>query len=165
MSSGFYELAQVQSPEDYQVKDLQKINHMDIWSWVECFFLMSCFSAILVIAASDTWLAVVNEEILAEEKNPVCEWLIQLAPESCGYFIAGKICGTFLVLVTLCSLIRAKYRHAHLVIAAVALFQVGLLAYLFLSDPLVDDWINFAALIDRDEPSIIEVAFTVSACE
>ena len=162
MSSGFFELAQIRSPEDHQLKDLRKIDRLNIRRWLERVFLLSCFSAILVVAATDTWLAVVNEKILLEEKNPICEWLIQLAPESCGFFIAGKICGTFLVVATLCSLLRARYRYAHLVIAAVALFQVGLLAYLFLSDPNVDDWINFAALFDKDAPSIFQVAFTVA---
>ena len=149
MSSGLFEIAQIQSSEKSQPHDFRFVSRMNVWRWTDRIFLMCCFSAILFVAAADTWFAVVNERILLEEKNPVCEWLIRLAPESCSFFIAGKICGTLLVVATLYTLLRVRYRFARLVIAVVALFQLGLITYLCLADPLLNGWINFDVLFDE----------------
>ena len=157
MSSGFFELAQIQSPEECQTKDFQLVSKTIVWRWIDRIFLVSCFSIILTVAAADTWFAVINDEILVEEQNPVCEWLLHLAPEGCGCFIAGKICGAILVISILNALLRTNYRHGRLVIAAITLFQLGLLAYVCLSDPLLDDRINFHALFSEDELSIFKL--------
>ena len=108
---------------------------------------------IAFISAADTWLALINDNILNMEMNPLCTWLISIDADSCGWFVAGKTCGTLLVLVALLGLLQTKYRHARLVIGAVTLFQLGLLTYIYLSDPLMDNWINFQALFEDAESS------------
>ena len=145
MSSDVFELASIQSSEDNRR-----------FRWADRIFLVSCVCIIPFVSAADTWLAVINDIILYQEANPVCEWLIRLAPDSCCYFVAAKICGTLLVMSTLYILLRERYRHARMVIAAVALFQVGLLTYLFLSDPKMGDWINFSMLFDETELSFFD---------
>ena len=159
MSSNSIDLAPIKSSEKSQLKGYFFTAKLDVHRWLNQFFLVSCFGIITLISAADTWLAAANEMILNEEANPICAWLIQLAPENCSYFIAAKICGTLLVTSVLYTLVRAKYRHARLVIVSVTLFQIGLLAHLWLSDPLVDGWLNFHALFSEKEPSLIRVMF------
>ena len=124
-------------------------------------FLVTCFLTILFISAADTWFAVINDNILAAEMNPFCGWLLRLDANSCGFFIAGKACGLLIVFLTLFVLLRVKYRHARIVIAAVTLFQLGLFTHLCLSDPLIDGWINFQLLFDENERSIFSGVFDV----
>ena len=156
MSSDVFELASIQSSEDNRSADSRLNDETNYFRWVDRIFLVSCVCIIPFVSAADTWLAVINNLILNEEANPVCEWLIRLAPDSCCYFVAAKICGTLLVMSTLYILLRERYRHARMVIAAVALFQVGLLTYLFLSDPKIGDWINFSVLFDDTELSFFD---------
>ena len=120
-------------------------------------FLLGCFAVIAFISAADTWLALINDNILNMEMNPLCTWLISIDADSCGWFVAGKTCGTLLVLVALLGLLQTKYRHARLVICAVTLFQLGLLTYIYLSDPHMDGWLNFQALFDDTESSVFGI--------
>ena len=130
------------------------VDKATLYFWVDRFFLATCFIVILFVSAADTWFAALNANILNKEANPICLWLLQLDSNSCGYFLAGKTCGTLVVLTALFWLLRMKYKHARLIIGAVTLFQFFLLTYLFLSDPLMDNWINFELLGDNTEPSV-----------
>ena len=130
------------------------LSKASVYRWADQVFLVSCLVIIFLVSVADTWLAFSNDNILNVEVNPLCTWLLSIDAESCGYFVAGKICGTLLVLLTLLKLLRLKYRHARLVLAAVTIFQIGLLAYIFLSDPFTDGWFNFQALFDAGEPSV-----------
>ena len=135
----------------------QRVDIANVYRWADRFFLMSCFVVISFVSAADTWFAAMNGNILNMEMNPLCTWLLRIDADSCGCFVAGKACGTLLVLLALFCLLRSKYRHARLVVAAVTLFQLGLLTYLCLSDPLMDDWINFQALFDEGESSVFNI--------
>ena len=122
--------------------------------WADRIFLAGCFVVILFVSAADTWLAFANENILNMEKNLLCAWLLSMDADSCGFFIAGKACGALAVFLALLGLLRVRYQHARLVIAAVAMFQIGLLGYVCLSDPLLDGQINFQPLFDEGESSV-----------
>ena len=101
---------------------------------------------IAAVSMHDTYLAVIEEEILLMEKNPICVDLIRLDPEGLTFFILGKCIGTLAVIGTLAGLHWFNYTHAKIVTAAVALFQAFLLGYLHLSDPLMGGLPNFAVL-------------------
>ena len=154
MSSGYYEIAPSLPSEDCKHLGSQPVSRMNFSRWVEQFHLANCFIVILSVAIIDTWFAVVNDNIIAGEKNPICLWLLRLDPDSCSCFIGGKVLGALIVLSTLLILLRMKYQYARLVTTVVALFQLGLLMYLCLSDPQLDGWINFNALFDQTESSI-----------
>ena len=133
---------------------LYLVSKTRVYCWADQIFLVGCFALILFVSAADTWLAFVNDNILNVEKNLICTWLLSMDADSCKYFVAGKICGVLLVLLALLGLLRVKYRHARLVVGAVTMFQLGLMTYLCLSDPLMDDWINFQPLLDEAESSV-----------
>ena len=154
MSSDFIDLGSIQCHEECRPELFRFVDQANVSRWVDRCFLLSCFSIILLVSAADTWFAYLNEDIIFDEKNPICLWLLQMEPASCGCFVAGKICGTLLVLSISYSLLRAKYRHARTVIAAVTAFQLGLLAYLCLSDAQMNGWINLSLLFDEAETSI-----------
>lgn len=116
--------------------------------------LVLCFVTIAAISALDTWFAVANSSIMNLEKNPVCLALMQLEPQGFTCFIAGKSMGTLMVLLCLWALHHFSYKHAKLVTWCVALFQVGLLTYLTLSDPLFYGLPNFCLLFQETPDSI-----------
>ena len=154
MSSDLGNLVSAQSHEKNRSEFFRYAGPTNVSRWADRIVLLSCFSVILLISAADTWFAYMNQAIIFDEKNPICLWLLQMEPASCGCFIAGKICGTLLVLSILYSLLRAKYRHARMVIAAVTAFQLSLLAYLCLSDAQMNGWINLSLLFEETETSI-----------
>lgn len=117
-------------------------------------FLTLCFVTIAAISALDTWLAVANSTIMFVEKNPVCLALMRLEPQGFTCFVAGKSLGTVMVLVCLLALHRYSYRHAKLVTVCVALFQVGLLTHLILSDPHFYGLPNFSLLFQQNTDSL-----------
>ena len=157
MSSDFIDLGSIQCHEECRPELFRFVDQANVSRWADRCFLLSCFSIILLVSAADTWFAYANDAIIIVEKNPICLWLLQMQPASCGCFVAGKICGTMLVLSILYSLLRAKYLHARMVIAAVTVFQLYLLTYLFLSDPLLDGQLNFSLLFDETEMSIFQI--------
>ena len=156
MSSNYFEIVQAQFLEGCHPTAIGDVNRSNICIWADRVFLIGCFSVILFVSSVDTWFACANPNILIDEKNPLCKLLLDMAPGSRACFIAGKTVGTLLVLSTLYCLLCSNYQYARHVIAAVTLFQLGLLIYLYLSDPLLDDWINFFALFDKEEPSILK---------
>lgn len=116
--------------------------------------LMLCFVTIAAISALDTWFAVANASIMDLEKNPVCLALMKLEPHGFTCFIAGKSLGTLMVLLCLLALHHFSYQHTKLVALGVALFQVGLLTYLTLSDPHTHGLPNFSLLFEETRDSI-----------
>ncbi len=113
-----------------------------------------CFLTIGVVSALDIWFAVVNTNIRAFEKNPVCMALIELDPQRFTFFILGKSLGTAAVMAVILSLFRNSYRHAQAVMFAITLFQIGLLTFLVLSDPLTNHLPNFELLFTDTHESI-----------
>lgn len=109
---------------------------------------------IAVVSAVDIWFAVANSSILYVEKNPICEFLLRLDPESCVFFVIGKSFGTATVLLTLASLHMYGYRHARLVTTAITCFQVCLFVFLTLSDPQIYNLPNFGLLFSETRESI-----------
>jgi len=113
-----------------------------------------CLLFIAVISALDTWFAVTNLQIVQVEKNPICRALLQLEPEGCTWFIAGKSLGTMTTLLILSLLHVYRYKRAMIVTLSISTFQLGLLVYLTLSDPLFYGLPNFALLF-RDTAECI----------
>lgn len=116
--------------------------------------LAMCFLAIVYVSILDTWFAVQNPEILRQEKNPVCEMLMQLDPQGFSWFVAAKVAGNILCIGSLVMMFRLKYRNAGMVLASVTLFQVGLLGWLVLSDPRMSGLPNLSLLFTDTRESI-----------
>ena len=157
MSSDFYDLSAIQEPNNFQPEIVRRDSQANILRRVSQAFILICFCVILFVSAIDTWFASANSRILYEEANPICAWLIRLAPDSCCCFIIGKTLGTLIVLLILYRLWQVKYRYAMIIIVSVTAFQIALLAFLCLSDPKMDDWINFSILFDETETSIFHI--------
>ena len=101
---------------------------------------------IAIVSAYDTYLVVIEENILLMEKNPICVRLIKLDPSGFSYFIMGKVSGTAAVISTLLFFHRKRYSYAWMVTGAIVAFQAMLLIYLHFSDPLLGGLPNFALL-------------------
>jgi len=112
------------------------------------------FVTIAAISALDTWFAVANSLILKFEQNPICLALMRLEPQGFTVFIAGKMLGTLMVLFCLSAMHCYAYRHVKLVTLSVVMFQVGLLIYLTLSDPLYYGLPNFSLLFQETRVSV-----------
>jgi len=124
-------------------------------TWMlKAIFLTFCLSTIAAVSASDIWFAVANSSIMIVEKNPICLALMKLEPNGFSYFVLGKSVGTLLVIFTLLMLHQRNYRHAMTVTIALTCFQLGLLTYLTLSDPLMYNLPNFGLLFG-DSPECI----------
>jgi hypothetical protein len=117
-------------------------------------FLTICFLTIAAISTLDIWFAVANSSILEVEQNPICRELIKLDQSGFSFFILGKALGTVTVLSTLTQLHRNRYRYASLVTVAITLFQLCLLTYMTLSDPLFYDLPNFSLLFAESPDSV-----------
>ncbi len=120
-------------------------------------FLTICFLTVAVISTIDIWFAVANSSILAVEQNPICKALIEMDQSRFSFFILGKTLGTVIVLSTLTQLHRYRYRHATFVTVAITLFQLCLLTYMTLSDPLFYDLPNFSLLFSETSDSVWEL--------
>lgn len=110
-----------------------------------------CLLVITAVSAFDIWSAVANSSIMKVEKNPICLALMELDPNGLSYFIFGKSFGTLAVIATLIGLHLKSYRYATTVTIAILLFQIGLLIYLTLSDPLTYNLPNFSLLFEGRE--------------
>ena len=97
-------------------------------------YFLSAWFVIGVISAYDAYLVkVVGPMILSFEQNPICSMLIHWDPHHLSYFFLAKGAGTVAVLVILLVLFAKKRSLALHVITGVAVFQLGLLAYLNLA--------------------------------
>ncbi|OYV85572.1 MAG: hypothetical protein B7Z73_13315 [Planctomycetia bacterium 21-64-5] len=100
------------------------------WRRVQRGFL-SMWLFVSLVSAYDAWLAVKYWDSLVQmERNPVCQYLIDIAPDDSSIFLRVKTSGTLAVLSVLASLYRNRPRLAMPVTAAVSVFQFGLLLYL-----------------------------------
>lgn len=124
---------------------------------VPLMFVLLCFGVIAGVSAFDAWSTAANTQILRMEQNPICAALLRLDPKSCTYFVLGKSAGTLLTLSTLSVLLKSGYQHAMLVTGSVAMFQLVLLMYLCLSDPLMYGLPNFSLLFKETPESIFEL--------
>lgn len=116
--------------------------------------IVMCFIAIASVSTLDALLVAWNPQIVNVEKNPICLALIQLDPNGLSAFYLGKSIGTLTVLGAIALMFKIQFCHANTVLIAITCFQVWLLAYLFLSDPLMHGFPNFALLF-RDTPESI----------
>lgn len=116
--------------------------------------LALCLLVIAAVSATDIWFAVENSSIMKVEQNPICKALIEMDPQGFTWFILGKSAGTVFVLTTLVMLQVRRYRFAGMVTFVVTAFQLGLLTYLTLSDPLTHNLPNFGLLFS-DTPECI----------
>ena len=102
------------------------------------YFLSSWF-AIGVISAYDAYLVKAFRPIILDfERNPVCAMLIHWDPYQLSYFFLAKAAGTLIVLAILAVMYCWRRRLALPVTTGVMVFQVGLLLYLTLFDPVTD---------------------------
>lgn len=122
-------------------------------------FFILCLVFVGSVSAWDAWLVEANEQILNDERNPVCEFLISLEPKSKIYFFVGKGISSLSVLGVLIGLHRYGYRHALLVAAAIAMFQLGLLIHIYLTDNLCGGFPNFALLFRETEEQVFAHRF------
>jgi hypothetical protein len=99
-----------------------------------------------IVSIYDTYLVVIEPNILAMEKNPICTRLIKMDPDSLSYFIAGKMAGTLVVISVLSLIHHLRYSGTLVVTGGVVAFQAMLLIYLHLSDPRIGGLPNFALL-------------------
>ena len=120
--------------------------------------IVVCFVIIASVSTLDALLVAWNPEIEQAEQNPICLALIQMAPRSLAIFFVGKALGTIGVLATLVYLLKANVYRPRIVLASITFFQVSLVTYLYLSDPLIGGLPNFALLF-RDTPeSVFQLA-------
>lgn len=117
-------------------------------------FFAGCFLTIIYVSVLDTWFAVENPAIIKMEQNPVCEMLMQLDPQGFSWFVAGKFAGNLVCLSSICAMFRLRYQHAGKVLVGVALFQLGLLGWLVLSDPKMGGMPNLCLLFSETPESI-----------
>jgi hypothetical protein len=80
-------------------------------------------------SAYDAYLVYIYREGI-EEQNPICDWLIQLAPDSMLYFLVGKGLGTLLVIGALFALNHFWRRAGRVATLSLAAFQVALMLFI-----------------------------------
>jgi len=139
---------------DCQARSIADARHRPWQLGLRKISLAFCLFTIAAISATDIWFAVANSCIQLVEQNPICMALIELDPDGFSFFILGKSAGTLMVILTLVFLHRRQYRHATAVTIAVTLFQIGLLTYLTLSDPMMNDLPNFGLLFSESTESV-----------
>jgi len=121
--------------------------------------IVVCFVIIASVSTLDALLVASNPQIQLVEKNPICLALIQMAPRSLTAFFVGKGLGTIGVLATLGYLLKVNVCRPKIVLASITLFQIGLLTYLFLSDPLIGGLPNFALLFRDTQESVFQLGY------
>ena len=121
MSSDCFEFAEIKASGQNGNMGFRFVDQANSLRWLNQILLITIFSLILFVTLVDIWFAVINDEILAQEANPICKWLIRLASNSLEYFIAGKILGALSVVSILYVFSQAKYQYARLVMVAVTL--------------------------------------------
>ena len=121
----------VSSPSDWNSIDWKQLNTNPRA------IISLCIAIIVSVSALDTWLVYAyRESILHDERNPICELLIQLDPNHLSCFLLGKVLGNLAVIAVLVGLYRFEFRNCNAVAISVAGFQAMLMFYLWFSDPL-----------------------------
>ncbi len=118
-----------------------------------------CFAIIASVSTLDALLVAWNPLIEQGEKNPICLALIQMCPRTLVAFFVGKGLGTISVLAIIGYLLRANVYRPRIVLASITFFQIGLLTYLFLSDPLIGGLPNFALLFRETPETVFRLSF------
>lgn len=99
-------------------------------------FLATCLAIIVTVSVYDSWLVyLMRDQILEDEKNPICLALIQLDPQNLSWFYGGKFLGNVFVAGTLTTLFMVRYKYWCPVTISVTGFQLMLTLYLKFSDP------------------------------
>jgi len=89
---------------------------------------------IIVVSVNDGYWLVANRHfITAFEQNPLSLWLIRTSGGDVWLLLALKAAGTICVASFLLVLYSLRPRLAWTACAAIAAFQLGLLAYLYLA--------------------------------
>lgn len=93
------------------------------------------FGALLVFIAAvsvhDAMLVILNSAVISQfERNPIGQWLIDVANGEVWLFVLLKLTGTAVVCATLVALYEHSRHLGVTVTSALAVFQAGLLMYL-----------------------------------
>jgi len=100
------------------------------WAQVLPFAVLILFIA--AVSVHDAALVAVNCDVIGDvEQNPIGRWLIQWNAGSVTLFIGTKLLGTALVCAVLASIYEYSRRVGMAVAFPLAIFQAGLLTYLY----------------------------------
>lgn len=111
---------------------------------------LACLIFIVSVSIYDSYLVVLyRESILDDERNPICELLIQKDPHQLSWFLLGKFLGNLFVLGSLFALKWIGYSRFMTVTYCVAAFQMWLLVFLSFSDSLTG-FLHFDDLMSPD---------------
>ncbi|MEZ6125301.1 MAG: hypothetical protein R3C49_19305 [Planctomycetaceae bacterium] len=105
---------------------------------MHCLVRRNWFSAMLVligcISLYDAFLVVLFKDTIQQlERNPIGQWLIEIANGDVTVFVRAKLAGTLLVLSVLVAMRRCRSRSTMPVTNSIAACQTGLLGYLTLA--------------------------------
>jgi hypothetical protein len=104
--------------------------------WTDATFLYFyvAWGTIGLVSAYDAYLVVLYQPaILTLERNPLCRLLITWDPHGLSYFLGAKTLGTLVVLSVLIAMHTWFRPLALRVVTGVALFQAGLVCYMYLA--------------------------------
>ncbi|RPH77593.1 MAG: hypothetical protein EHM77_07830 [Planctomycetaceae bacterium] len=103
-----------------------------LWDWRTVLPFLALVLFIASVSVHDAALVAVNQDVIYEmEQNPLGRWLIALDSGSVSLFILVKMAGTAVVCAVLGSLFEYSRRLGFAVAWPIAIFQGGLLAYLY----------------------------------
>ena len=89
---------------------------------------------VIAVSVNDGYWLLVNRPIMfAIERNPLAQWLIHIGGGDIWLLLALKAAGTICVASSLLMLYPLCPRHSWTICAAIAAFQLALLAYLYLA--------------------------------
>lgn len=108
----------------------RRLRSLGDWRAVLPFLALVLFIA--SVSVHDAALVAVNQDVIYEmEQNPLGRWLIELDSGSVSLFILVKLAGTAVVCAVLASLYEHSRRLGLAVTWPIAIFQGGLLTYLY----------------------------------
>lgn len=88
----------------------------------------------IFVSVFDGYLALQNRDVLvAEELNPVGQWLLTLGNGHVWYLLAAKFLGTVVAATLVLLINQSRPRWGLPIVAAVAASQLGLLLFLLLA--------------------------------
>jgi len=121
---------------------------------------LGCLFFIVGVSIYDSYLvALYRDSILDDERNPICEILIQKDPDNLSWFMLGKLAGNFCVIGTLMLLRWIGYKYSLVVAFGVAIFQLALLTFLTFSDPLTG-LLHFDDLLSTDPDRVAKAMYS-----
>lgn len=91
-----------------------------------------CMSVVVLVSAVDMYWSIKVGKVLAEtEENPIGRALIQIDNGDSALFMSVKMVGTILVVLSAIFIYQRNRRIATVVSISLAIFQLGLLLYLY----------------------------------